>query len=155
MFKALRKIIIDFSSHELDKPHFSDDDHRLAAAALMVHIVSVDGVVDDSERVKLRQVVMRSYELSERETDDLIDLARKRDLEAVDLYSFTSVLKRRLDEKERMRLVEMMWEMVYADGLVHEFEDNTVWRIAELLGISSRDRMRLKKTVESRTPDDA
>ncbi len=154
MLKAIRRLILDLTEAEMEKPHFSDDDHRLAAAALMVHVISVDGVVDDVEKQKLRQVMQRNYELSDADADELIRLARQRDLEAVDLYSFTSVLKRSLDEEERRRIVEMMWEMVYADGLVHEFEDNTVWRVAELLGISSRVRVQLKQSVESRAKDD-
>ena len=73
--------------------------------------------------------------------------AETADNEAVDLYGFTSVLKRRLDEAERERIVEMMWELVYADGKVHEFEDNLIWRAAELLGVSSDARIRLKQAV--------
>jgi len=44
----------------------------------------------------------------------------------------------------------MMWELVYADGQVSEFEDNVVWRAADLLGISSRDRIDLKHQVAER-----
>jgi uncharacterized tellurite resistance protein B-like protein len=70
--------------------------------------------------------------------------------EAVDLYHFTSVIMRQLDEAGRLRLVEMMWELVYADGQVTEFEDNVVWRAADLLGISARDRIDLKHQVAAR-----
>jgi uncharacterized tellurite resistance protein B-like protein len=48
------------------------------------------------------------------------------------------------------RIIEMMWELVYADGQVSEFEDNVVWRAADLLGISSRDRIELKHQVAER-----
>ena len=53
--------------------------------------------------------------------------------EAVDLYRFTSLLNRSLDEEGRCRIVEMMWQVVYADGDVTEFEDNLIWRAADLL----------------------
>ena len=52
-----------------------------------------------------------------------------------------------MNEEGRLRIVEMMWEMVYADGQVTEFEDNVVWRAADLLGVSSRDRIDLKHRV--------
>jgi len=65
----------------------------------------------------------------------------------VDLYHFTSVIMRTVDETGRLRIVEMMWELVYADGNVTEFEDNVVWRAADLLGVSSRDRLDLKHQV--------
>jgi uncharacterized tellurite resistance protein B-like protein len=72
--------------------------------------------------------------------------------DAVDLYHFTSVIMRSVDEAGRLRIVEMMWELVYADGQVSEFEDNVVWRAADLLGVSSRDRIDLKHSVAARQP---
>ena len=54
---------------------------------------------------------------------------------------------RSVNEEGRLRIVEMMWELVYADGQVSEFEDNVVWRAADLLGVSSRDRIDLKHRV--------
>ena len=72
--------------------------------------------------------------------------------EAVDLYHFTSVIMRSVNEAGRLRIVEMMWELVYADGQVSEFEDNVVWRAADLLGVSSRDRIDLKHRVAARQP---
>ena len=57
---------------------------------------------------------------------------------------------REVDEEGRLRIVEMMWEMVFADGKVTEFEDNVLWRAADLLGISGRDRIELKHAVPER-----
>ena len=63
---------------------------------------------------------------------------------------------RSVDEPGRVRIVEMMWQMVFADGRVSEFEDNVVWRAADLLGVSSRDRIDLKhraaRSMEKRPP---
>ncbi len=67
------------------------------------------------------------------------------DRESVDLYRFTSQLLRSLDEDGRRRIVKMMWQMVYADGNLNEFEDNIVWRASDLLGISTRDRVELRR----------
>ena len=79
--------------------------------------------------------------------DKLIASATLVEGEAVDLYHFTSVIMRSVDDAGRLRIVEMMWELVYADGDVSEFEDNVVWRAADLLGVSSRDRLDLKHRI--------
>lgn len=159
MFVALKRFLKQAVTGEQGKLDFAEDDHRLAAAALLVHLVSVDGVVDDKEREALNEVLRRNYQLTPEMTAELIAAAQQRDDEAVDLFGFTSVLKRDLEIEERLKVLEMMWEIVYADGIVHEFEDNTIWRVAELLGISSRDRLALRRKVagarDAAAPDDA
>jgi len=149
MLRAIRELIAEISGD--DPPTtFAADDQRLAVAALLVHIVAIDGTVTDHERAKLRQLLADHYTLSSEDTEELIAEAKRRDDEAVDLYGFTSVLKRVLPEKERREVIAMMWEMVYADGDASEFEDNIVWRVAELLGVSSRERIELKHEVRQR-----
>ena len=69
--------------------------------------------------------------------------------EAIDLYHFTTLINRSLNEDGRRRVVEMMWEIAYADGHVTEFENNLIWRAADLLGISSRERIELGRHVAS------
>ncbi|MBB3770909.1 putative tellurite resistance protein B-like protein [Angulomicrobium tetraedrale] len=126
---------------------FAENDYRLAAAALLVHVVTIDGVVGDDEMARLRGILGRRFELGEDDAGRLLEAAIARDAEAVDLYAFTSVLNRALDEEGRKRIVEMMFEVAYADGGLTEFEDNLVWRAAELLNVSSRDRVQLRKNV--------
>jgi len=147
MLTALRQFMSRLQESAGEESAFDEDDHRLALAALLAHAVSIDGVVDDAEKTTIRALLKKEFDLSDAETRELVAEARQRDHEAVDLYTFTSVLKRALDEKGRKRSIEMLWEIVYADGTVHEFEDNLVWRVAELLGVSRRDRLRLKKRV--------
>ncbi|MCB1477265.1 MAG: TerB family tellurite resistance protein [Rhodobiaceae bacterium] len=120
-------------------------DARLAAAALAVHAIAVDGEVSESEKLTLRRVLKQSYKLDEKEAEALIRQARELDQEAVDLFAFTSRLKRALSIEERRDVVTMLWELVYADGTVHELEDNLVWRVAELLDIPTRDRVILRQ----------
>lgn len=143
MLNALQDFLARLNQSE--EPEIDEDEERLAVAALLVHAIAIDGQVDGAERDKIRQVLHDEFDLGEAATRDLIARARDKDREAVDLYAFTSVLKRRMDEDERKRVVAMLWQIVYADGEVHEFEDNLVWRVAELLGVSGRDRMLLKQ----------
>ncbi len=153
MLNALKSFVREITFGDSGKKIFAEDDKRLAAAALLFHLVDIDGIIEDSESEKLRQILQARYELSDEETSELIAAAKQRDEEAVDLYGFTSVLKRTTDEAERLAIIEMMWEIVYADGHVHEFEDNTIWRVAELLGVSSRDRMTLRHKVAKTAPE--
>lgn len=145
MLQALKTLIRDISGAEAASPPMGAEDYQVAAAALLVRAGQIDGSSGAEERRKLEQVLARRFELSPGDVADLIEQAEQEDREAVDLYRFTSVIKRRLDEPGRVRLIEMMWDMAYADGEVHEFEENLIWRVAELIGVSSRDRIHMRQ----------
>ena len=125
-------------------------DPKLAVAALLVHLAAVDGTMDDKERQAIRGALMDHYELDEPSVDKLIREAARQDAEAVDFFKFTSGLTR-LEMEDRIEIIRMMWTVVFADRKNHELEDNMVWRIAELIGVSSRDRTVLRNQVRGRT----
>lgn len=128
-------------SERTDKDRLGADDPRVAAAALMFHVIDADGVREEAERRRLREVLAQTHELSGDELDRVVSAGEAASREAIDLFAFTSVLNRELDETARVELVGLLWDMVYADGELHELEDNIVWRVAELIGVSTRDRM--------------
>jgi uncharacterized tellurite resistance protein B-like protein len=151
MLDGLRQFIADIvSPSEHEERAFDDTGYRLAATALLVHVVSLDGEPTEVEKRKLHSLIESSFKLDPGTADRLIASATKVEGEAVDLYHFTSVIMRSVNEEGRLRIIEMMWELVYADGQVSEFEDNVVWRAADLLGVSSRDRIDLKHRVAER-----
>ncbi len=146
MLSALRRFLTDLRREGPPVP-MGEAEVRVAAAALLVHVMAVDGVVRDEERATLVDLLRREYQLDARNALALVEDAETAEAEAIDLFAFTSVLKQRLEEADRERIVELMWRLVFADGDVHEFEDNVIWRVAELLGVSSQARIRLKQTV--------
>jgi uncharacterized tellurite resistance protein B-like protein len=148
MLDGLRQFIADVVSPTAHQDRaFDDTGYRLAAAALLIHVISLDGEPSEIEKRKLHGLLESSFGLDPGTADRLIASATRAEGEAVDLYHFTSVIMRSVNEEGRLRIVEMMWELAYADGEVSEFEDNVVWRAADLLGVSSRDRIDLKHRV--------
>ena len=149
MLDSLKNFISDLTGGEKHPGRFEENDYRLAAAALLIHVSTIDGNMTTVERDRLRAVLKSRFALDDAATDELIDVGTRADNEAVDLYHFTSLINRSLDEPGRLGIVEMMWQIVFADGRVNEFEDNLMWRTADLLGVSSRDRIALRQRVAS------
>jgi len=77
----------------------------------------------------------------------LLEEAIAIDRNAIDLYRFTRQLNEILDDDDRSYLVQMMWEVVYADGNANDFDKNIIWRAADLLGVTSRRRVELREKV--------
>jgi uncharacterized tellurite resistance protein B-like protein len=153
MLDGLRQFIADIVSPTAHRDRaFDDTGYRLAATALLIHVISLDGEPSAVEKRKLHGLLESRFGLDPGTADQLIASATLVEGEAVDLYHFTSVIMRSVNEEGRLRIVEMMWELAYADGRASEFEDNVVWRAADLLGVSSRDRIDLKHRVADRQP---
>jgi uncharacterized tellurite resistance protein B-like protein len=148
MFESFRNFVAEIVDGDKHPSQFAGDDYRLAAVALLVHAATIDGEISPSERERLHSVVKRGFALDDALTDELIDKATVAENEAVDLYHFTSLLNRSLDEPGRARVIEMMWEIVFADGQRDELEDNLLWRAADLLGVSPRERIELRRRIE-------
>jgi uncharacterized tellurite resistance protein B-like protein len=153
MFDALKNFIAEVSGLEPPARRFDEEDYRLAAVALLVHVANVDGNTDLAEQRRLKTIIGERFGLDPKAAAELIATAEQSDREAVDFYHFTSVLKRALDDDGRQKIVEMLWDIAYADGVADEFEENTIWRIAELLGISTRDRVLLRQRVAGRAAE--
>ncbi|HEY5130610.1 MAG TPA: TerB family tellurite resistance protein [Bradyrhizobium sp.] len=148
MLEGLRQFIADVVSPNAQEVRaFDDTGYRLAATALLIHVISLDGEPSKIEKRKLHSLLESRFKLDPGTADQLIASATLVEGEAVDLYHFTSVIMRSVNEAGRLRIVEMMWELAFADGQVSEFEDNVVWRAADLLGVSSPDRIELKHRV--------
>ena len=151
MLEAFRNFVAEFVDGGKHPSQFAENDYRLAAVALLVHAATIDGDMSPSERDKLHAIVKQRFGLDDAVADELIDKATQAEHESVDLYHFTSLLNRVLDEEGRARIIEMMWEIVYADGRRDELEDNLLWRAADLLGVSQRQRIELRQRIATKS----
>jgi uncharacterized tellurite resistance protein B-like protein len=150
MLDDIKRFFSDLIDDGKTQAHFGAGDYRLATAALLVHVATLDGTLSGAERNHLAALLMKRFDLDAALAGELVNAARAADREAVDFYRFTSVLMRTLDDAGRQRIVEMMWEMALADGTVHEFEDNVIWRVADLLAVSGPQRVALRQRVAER-----
>ncbi|WP_028033623.1 TerB family tellurite resistance protein [Chelativorans sp. J32] len=126
-----------------------EDDPRVAAAALLIHVMAADGMCSADERARLKKALSRAYNVNGAELKALLKAAEEAEADAVDLYAFTSVLKRNLDENARAEFIRLMWEVVLSDGELHELEDNLVWRVAELIDVDTRTRVAMRQSVQA------
>jgi uncharacterized tellurite resistance protein B-like protein len=127
-----------------------DDPLQLAAAALMVEAACMDGHFDDDERATIERILCGHFALTTEEAGDLIVAAEEAVNATWQLYAFTKVVKDRFSNEERVRMIEMIWEVAYADGRLDHFESNLIRRVGGLLYVSDRDRGAARKRVMAR-----
>jgi uncharacterized tellurite resistance protein B-like protein len=126
------------------------DELQLAAAALLVEAACMDGDFDTAERAQITRLLTERFLLSRDEADTLIAEAEKAVNDTGQLYGFTRVVKDRYEAADRIAMIEMLWEVAYADGQVDHFESNLIRRIGGLLFVTDRDRGLAKQRVMAR-----
>ena len=146
MFERLQHFLAGLSGGD-SKPAFAADDPRVAVIALCIQVMEADGKVLEIERKALRARFQEIYGVGKTELDALVAAGTDAESEAIDFFRFTSELKRQLSEEQRVSLIGLLWEIVYADGDRSEMEDHAIWRIADLLGVSGRERIMKRQEV--------
>ena len=124
------------------------DGVTVAVIALALHVIQADGVVEQLENDTPEKVIRAHFNLSKGEFDALLSAARTEEENAIDLFRFTSRVNRALDESQKIEFIGMLWQIVHADRSRNELEDHLVWRIAELIGVSGRERINKRRDVE-------
>ena len=135
------------AAEDSGRPAHSVDELQLAAAALLVEAAHLDESYDDVERLAVAHAVTQEFELSEEECETLLQQAEAAQHEATDLYRFVRKLDASLGREDRLRLIEMLWRVVYSDGELHPYESNLILRIAGMLHVTDRERAEARQRV--------
>jgi uncharacterized tellurite resistance protein B-like protein len=120
----------------------------LAIAALLVELARADFSESSAELAAIRHLLGRRFGISEHTVDTLVTKAMHRADRAVSLHEFTHQLNLEVPDADKLAIVEMLWQVSHADGRIDKHEEHLIGRIAGLLHVSDRDRIRLKlKTI--------
>lgn len=128
----------------------SSDRLHHAAAALLVQAAMMDGVMQDLERLRILALLQDHFALAAAAADDLLAAARHDVAGAVDLFAFTRVINELFGPDERVGVIEMLWEVAYADGHLDDFEANLVRRVGGLLFVPDHDTGEARKRALAR-----
>jgi uncharacterized tellurite resistance protein B-like protein len=123
---------------------------QVAAAALLVEAALMDDTFDDSERATIEQLLTARFDLSADEVATLLDEARSQVTSSSQLFGFTRIIADAFDSDQRIELMEMLWQVAYADGELHDFEASLMRRLAGLLHVSDHDSGRARQAARTR-----
>jgi uncharacterized tellurite resistance protein B-like protein len=121
---------------------------RLATAVLMVDIARADHIFEESEFERLLRLVESHFGLTAEQSAELVNAATEKAEDSVSVYEFTKILHEHLDHDEKARIVSLLWQVAYADGLLDKYEDSLILKISDLLYVSRGRSMRLKHDAQ-------
>ena len=151
----MKSILIKiFQSSGSEAPQF-DLEHllRVATATLMIEICRADFQEQESELNVMRQLLLEQFALTEWELDELMQQARTKADKLVSLQHITRFLNEQCDQEQKIRIIEMMWRLVYADGIKDHYEEHLMRQVAELLYVSHSAFIQARHLAEDRAVD--
>lgn len=133
------------SANELDEQH----QLKVATAALLIEMMLQDDDAHDDEKQAIMQALQEKFELSSDETRELYQLAEDERKNATDYHQFTSLIASNYSQPQKIRVIEYLWSVAYADGVLDKYEEHMVRRIADLIHVSHRDFLQTKHKYEN------
>lgn len=145
MLDALKSFISQSASASESQPEALSV--QSAAAALLVEAALADGTFDGAERAQVKDVLVHLFSLSEEDLETIIVDAEQTVAQSNQLYGFARTVKDNLEYEGRVELMQMLWEVVYSDGQLDDFEANLVRRVSGLLYVTDLDSGRARKAA--------
>jgi uncharacterized tellurite resistance protein B-like protein len=117
-----------------------DDELRLALTALLIEAAYSDDHFEEAERAVIGRLIERRFNLSHSDARSLLASAEATASESAELFHFTRIINERLSFEQRVELIEMLWEVACADGVLDEYEDSLLRRVGGLIYVPDRER---------------
>jgi uncharacterized tellurite resistance protein B-like protein len=126
---------------------------QLATAVMLVEVMRADPELHDAERSHVLAALREKFGLADDEAARLAELAEDAARRSSDLFSFTDRINRHFDMPRKLRMIELMWGVAYADGVLDAHERHVMWRIADLLHVpqGAYQHARLRALEHSRS----
>lgn len=123
------------------------DDLQLAVVALLIRAATSDAEFSEAERETIRRIAAESFGLEPEKVTELVAAAEGEEAETLDLHRWAQAIKSAYSEEERIGLIEKMWEVVYADGVLDDYEANLLRRVAGLIYVPDRESGQARQRV--------
>lgn len=137
-----------FKTEESEKPTIDDKTSTKACIALLLETSMADEVLDESELQALKNTLQKDFQIDEDEIDELINLAKENVQDSTSLYEFTRDINDNFDATERVKLIESMWKIAYADGNIDKYEEHIIRKVSNLIYVAHSDFIKAKLSAK-------
>ena len=143
MLSNLKKF---FNSQKIEEQD-TEENYEAACAALLCEAAYMDGAYDSKEKEIIVKLIKKQFNLDDEEALIIVDSGEQLSQESSQIYGFTRAIKQSWKLENRIKILEMLWEVAYADGVLDPAEDMLIRRIAGLIHVEDRERMQAKNKI--------
>jgi len=149
------KLVADFFSNKMtisdDETQEAKDHHiEIATCALLIEIASIDEAFDEDEKELIIRHFKNNFGLTDDEINELFELSNKELKERIDLWGFTNLINQRYSTDQKLKVIELIWQVIYADGELTAHEDYLVHKLYKMLNLTHKQMIDVKMKVLER-----
>ncbi len=144
MFKTLKKYLMPETSGETTETMTQDQRIHIATCALLLEMANVDDEFSIDEETTIREILKKELSIHQDNVDEIIEQAMQDRQQTVDLYEYTKFINQAFSREEKKKLVEFLWKVIYADGVLDQYEDYLVHKLQDLLHLEHEDLIAAK-----------
>lgn len=127
---------------------------HVATCVVLLEMAHADDEFHAMEQTLVRDLLQRKFEIADRDVTELIEFARAQRQQSLDLFQFTRLIKEHFTRPEKLEMMEALWRLIYADGVLDKYEDYLVRQLASLLGLAHGEMIEAKvKVLDELRPD--
>ena len=130
------------------KEKISNENANISIVALLINAAKIDENYTETEKEIIKKVIMELNDISYNETEKILKISEKLESESNQIVEFTKEIKKRPMEF-RLKIIEILWKIVYSDGSDDNFESNLIRRVCGLLYVSDRDSGIIKTKIKN------
>ena len=151
MLKKIKEYISDLGNESSEIPNKEQKDKEIinnACAALLIEIALADKVFNEEELISMQQTLNKVYEVDEKDIEELINESKKKVSESTSLYEYTRLINDLCDYEDKIRLINNLWSIAFADQQLDKYEEYLIRKISDLLHVSHKDFIQQKLLVK-------
>jgi len=148
MLKAIKQFFENNIFHIEEQAEDSQRRLQIATAALLIETARADFAIEDQELNQIAASLKAKFNLSAGEVDELMELAKQKTKQATSYYEFTSLINKGFTFEQKIKVIELMWEVAYADDHLQKYEEALIRKISDLLYIPHSDFIAAKLRVK-------
>jgi len=148
MITKLRKFFITLTAETVVIQ--DENSLQLACTVLLAEVMRADGNSDENERAAIIKQLTQYFNLSLEELTEILNSAEQLTEQATDFYQFTSIINKNYSIIDKIKIVEMLWQVANADGEISAIEHHTIRKIADLLHLRHNEYIQSKLKIISK-----
>ena len=120
---------------------------QVATCALLLEVANSDEEFSEIERDNIVRILEEDFHLSDEYAQELMELAERERKERIDLWVFTRLINENYSIEEKIKIIEMVWKVIYADGKLDKYEDHLAHKLSKLLKIEHKQLIDAKLKI--------